>query len=215
MKKLFLFFLTVMMSTVCNAQLRDQELQAVNAEGVADVAVVQTIPYQQIKGYIINNPTLIRDKQQLYTTQAEFEQAFSATKKAKPINFDTHYVVMVSPNTQCKCKKFKVEDVFYNNAGQIIVKTFAKCDEYRTTVTRLRVNPDGSKVAVYKWEGEPYAKAVEKQPYILIAIAKANKGSVANVCVQATRANGRLEGTKAERKEIYELEKQGKVIFEE
>ena len=211
MRSIILFFV-LMSFNMCIAQRRDLILQEVCGKKVNDLAVVQDVPYDVVKGYKVVDPAMLAGDAQVLDKQSDFDKMFVALKKSTMVNFDTHYVIVVSPNGEYKFRKFKIENVFFNNAGQIVVKTFTKANDYQTHVERLGTAPDGSKAVVVSLEGEPYLKAQENRPYILIKVARANNGNVVQANLSLISCNGVIQGTKEERKEILQLEREGKRI---
>ena len=214
MKKFFLFIAFSFVSIISlMAQPRDLGLLSKSGSHVTDMAVVQRIPFEKLKGYQVTDPSALTGDAQVFMSQDEFDRFFVVKDKATPVNFTTHYVVTVSPAGPYKFRKFKIDDVFYNNGGQIVVKTSSKADDYQWHVLRFGTAPDGTKVPVTALEGEPYEKANEKRPYLLIAIARANNGDVVEAGLTSIRANGRIDGTKEERKALLQFEREGKIVY--
>lgn len=216
MKKILL--LLALVSYTCNAQVNDAGIEVVDDNSFTDMAVSRTIPYQTLKGYVVNDPAILTGKALIITSESGFEKLFSLKKKESietylknHVDFNTQYVVVVSPKGEYKFKKYKIEDVFYNNTNQIIIKTSGTASDYQTHVEKLSVASDGSKKIVTEKKGKPYAKATEKRPYFLIAISKANKGKVVLNEFMLIKTSSTWEGTKAELKEYKQLLKDGKL----
>lgn len=214
MRKLLLLLL-LSTGLTCFAQVKNYDLKKIlSSKRLSSSEKETAVSYQVAKGFKLNKDCKLSDDIIVIKNQEDFDKLFTKKKKVVPIDFNLNYVVVASAKTEAKCKKLSVIDVVCNERGELIIYTYGVCDEPRTEITRLRVNPDGSKNIVRSLEGKPYPKEKMKPKYQLIIIPNEYQGDVKQSSMFKVRTSSAWAGNKAERKEMKKLIEEEKVVKE-